>query len=39
MTIAEFASGDLEQILYDMPIDALLPISTTAKVMMRLAYG
>lgn len=39
MTIAEFASGDLEQILYDMPIDALLPISTTAEIMMRLAYG
>ena len=39
MTIAEFASGDLEQILYDMPIDSLLPISTTAEIMMRLAYG
>lgn len=39
MTIAEFTSGDLEQILYDMPIDALLPISTTAEIMMRLAYG
>lgn len=39
MTIAEFTSGDLEQIIYDMPVDALLPVSTTAKVMMSLAYG
>lgn len=39
LTLGEFLGSDLEKAIYRLPIDAIMPISLTDKVMMMLSYG
>lgn len=39
LTLGEFLSEDLEQAIYRLPIDAIMPVSLSDRVMMMLAYG
>lgn len=39
LTLGEFLSSDLEQAVYRLPLDAIMPISLSDKVMAMLVYG
>lgn len=39
LTLGQFLSEDLEQAIFRLPIDAIMPISLSDRVMLMLAYG